>query len=119
MFVELTCSGSSVFLNPFQVVSIEPHEDSAKAIVVVTTPEGGPYTVDHPVLEVKEKVEYGLGLSLDRVGEITEDDIAAVENEIGMGCGAWDMVDHRELILACVKVVCRKTGDKICCVYKR
>ena len=42
--------------------------------------------------------------------EITEEDIEAVENELGMGRGAWDMVDHRELILACVKVVCGKSA---------
>ena len=41
--------------------------------------------------------------------EITEQDIEAVEDEIGMGRGAWDLVDHRELILACVKVVCGKS----------
>jgi hypothetical protein len=44
------------------------------------------------------------------LGEITEEDIEAVEGEIGMGRGAWDMVDHRELILACVKVVCGKSA---------
>lgn len=43
------------------------------------------------------------------VEDITAADIAAVEDEIGMGRGAWDMVDHRELILACVKVVCGKS----------
>ena len=40
--------------------------------------------------------------------DITEDDLEAVEDLIGMGRGAWDMVDHRELVLACVKVVCGK-----------
>lgn len=44
------------------------------------------------------------------VEDITEADIAAVEDEIDMGRGAWDMVDHRELILACVKVVCGKSA---------
>lgn len=43
------------------------------------------------------------------VDEITEEDIEAVESEVGMGRGAWDMVDHRELIMACVKVVCGKS----------
>ncbi|WP_417459126.1 hypothetical protein [Kordiimonas sp.] len=42
--------------------------------------------------------------------EITESDIEAVEDEIGMGRGSWDMVDHRELILACVKVACGKSA---------
>jgi len=45
-----------------------------------------------------------------QVDEITEANVEAVENEIGMGRGAWDMVDHRELILACVKVVCGKSA---------
>jgi hypothetical protein len=44
------------------------------------------------------------------IDEITEDDIESVENEIGMGRHAWGMVDYRELILACIKVVCSKSA---------
>jgi hypothetical protein len=40
---------------------------------------------------------------------VTEEDVEAVESEIGMGRGAWDMVDHRELLKACAKVLIEKT----------
>lgn len=39
--------------------------------------------------------------------EITEEDLDAIEGLLGMGRGAWDMVDHRELVVACVKIVCK------------
>ena len=40
---------------------------------------------------------------------VTEADVEAVEDEMGMGRGAWDMVDHRELLRACAKVLVEKT----------
>ena len=36
--------------------------------------------------------------------DITDDDLESLEDEVGMGRGAWDMVDHRELLIACVKI---------------
>ena len=39
---------------------------------------------------------------------VTESDVEAVEGEIGMGRGAWDMVNHRELLAACAKVLAGK-----------
>ena len=47
-------------------------------------------------------------LSSLKIEDITEEDLDTVEGFIGMGRGAWDMVDHRELVLACVKTVCMK-----------
>ncbi len=35
--------------------------------------------------------------------DIDQTFIDAVENECGMGCGAWDMVDPREIILGVTK----------------
>lgn len=43
---------------------------------------------------------------------ITEEDVDNVESEIGMGRLAWDMVDHKELILTCFKVLLQKIKDE-------
>ena len=42
--------------------------------------------------------------------DITKEDLDTVEGLIGMSRAAWDMVDHRELVLACVKAVCMKSA---------
>lgn len=39
-----------------------------------------------------------------RLGEISDEFIEAVEDECGMGRGAWDMVLPQEIILAVLKV---------------
>lgn len=39
---------------------------------------------------------------------IGDDDVCAVEEEMSMGKGAWDMVNHKELVKACVVVFLRK-----------
>jgi hypothetical protein len=39
------------------------------------------------------------------IDDITDEHVEAVEDLIGMGRGAWDMVKHRELLLACVQVI--------------
>jgi hypothetical protein len=39
---------------------------------------------------------------------VTEADVEAVEDEIGMCRGAWDMVNHRELLAACARVLAGK-----------
>ena len=39
----------------------------------------------------------------DHQPEVTEEIIQAVENEVGMGCGAWDCVSPEEIILAAWK----------------
>jgi hypothetical protein len=36
---------------------------------------------------------------------VDDDVVQAVELEVGMGCGAWDMVDPKEIIRAVVKVL--------------
>lgn len=45
--------------------------------------------------------------------DITESDLYTIEGLISMGRGAWDMVDHRELVLACVKAVRMKFPQQI------
>lgn len=42
-----------------------------------------------------------------RLGEVSDEFIEAVEDECGMGSGAWDTIDPREIILAVVKVAPR------------
>ena len=37
---------------------------------------------------------------LVRLSEVTDDILDAVENEVGMGCGAWDCVPPKEIIAA-------------------
>lgn len=39
---------------------------------------------------------------------VTEEDIQAVEDIAGMGCGAWDTIDPREIIAASVHVMSGK-----------
>ncbi len=41
--------------------------------------------------------------------DITDVDIEAVEFAVGMGCGAWDMVDPKEIIAAVLNL--RKESD--------
>jgi hypothetical protein len=45
--------------------------------------------------------------------EITVEDIELIEDKISMGSHAWDMVDPRELALACFEVISKKieNGD--------
>ncbi len=44
----------------------------------------------------------------DELNGVTEEDVVAVEGLIGIGRGAWDMVNHCDLIRACVEVMRRK-----------
>jgi len=44
--------------------------------------------------------------------DITEAMIETVEETVSMARFAFDMVDHRELLLACVKAVCIHLKDK-------
>lgn len=37
------------------------------------------------------------------ISDVTDDILDAVENEVGMGCGAWDMVPPKEIIAAAWK----------------
>jgi hypothetical protein len=37
---------------------------------------------------------------MNTVGKVTDDDVEAVESEIGMGSGAWDCVDPKKIISA-------------------
>jgi hypothetical protein len=46
------------------------------------------------------------------IEDITDEHVEAVEDLIGMGRGAWDMVKHRELLLACVQVIGKAKGVK-------
>lgn len=44
-----------------------------------------------------------LRLSSFEKGDISEDDVDAIEGLIGMGAGAWDMEDPRDIVVACCK----------------
>lgn len=48
------------------------------------------------------------------VMRITEDDVEAVELAVGMGHGAWDCVDPKEIIAAAYKVMDEHRFDGIC-----
>jgi hypothetical protein len=44
--------------------------------------------------------------------DITDADVELVEDLMSMGAGAWDMVNHRELVWACFKVVYQEKFQK-------
>lgn len=69
------------------------------------------------ILEVMAIDAEARRLERERIADITtsdivQDDVELVEDLVGMGHGAWDTVDPREIIVACVKVVCAKLADK-------
>lgn len=39
-----------------------------------------------------------------RIGEISDELLDAVENEVGMGAGAWDTINPKAIIAAVIKV---------------
>lgn len=45
--------------------------------------------------------------------DVTESDLYTIESMIGMGRGAWDMVDHKELMIACVKAFFLKESKNV------
>ena len=41
---------------------------------------------------------------MEKAKVITDEDVEKVEDIVGMACGAWDMVDPKELIAACLSL---------------
>ena len=40
--------------------------------------------------------------------DISDEDVEAVEEEVGMGCGAWDCVNPKEIVAASLKIMAAK-----------
>jgi len=47
-----------------------------------------------------------------RLGAVSDEFVAAVEHECGMGAEAWDTINPREIIIAVVKVAPRFGGER-------
>lgn len=51
-----------------------------------------------------------LRMSSFTANDVTEGDLDAIEDAVGHGRGAWDMVDHRELAIACCNQMASKAN---------